>query len=203
LDTAEPPRISAPAPAEANAQPWESNEPRRDPRALELGAAGFLLSGGGAGSYAGISPFVVAEMGQSILLRPSVAFGQSLVPDLRSSWVAARFDTCVRIAGLYTTGSGIQLDLCAGLGAGVSYVGSGTQAGAPAAGQTLPYVELGPSIDLRAEVGSAAVTLRAAAGADVAREGFTDVTGTRVDAPGWPVRLEIGFSWDLHALARD
>jgi hypothetical protein len=202
VDAADPPRIVAPTSAESSAQPWQAAEVQRDPRALELGAAAFLLSGGGTGSYAGVSPFVVAELGESILLRPSVAFGQSLVPDRRSSWAAARFDTCVRIAGLYTTGSGIQLDLCAGLGAGLSYVASGTLAGAPSAGQTLPYVELGPSVDLRAEVGAAAVTLRVAAGADIARAGYTDVTGARVDAPSWPVRLELGFSWDLHSAAR-
>jgi hypothetical protein len=157
------------------------------------------LSGGGAGSYAGASPFLVAELSQSILLRPSVAFGQSLSSALRSSWAAARFDTCVRIPGAYTPGSGLQLDLCGGIDAGLSYVASGTQAGEPSTGQTLPYVSLGPSVDLRAEIGSRAVTLRAAIGADVAREGYTDVTGARVDATPWPVRLELGFSWDLHA----
>jgi hypothetical protein len=201
VDAAEPPRISAPTPAQSIAQPWEATEPRRDPRALELGAAAFLLSGGGAGSYAGVSPFLVAELGQNILLRPSAAFGQSLAPDLRSSWAAGRFDTCLRVAGLYSTGSGIQLDLCAGLGAGLSYVASGKQPGAPPAGQTLPYLELGPSVDLRAEVGAAAVTLRVVAGADIAREGYTDVTGAREDATSFPVRLELAFSWDLHSAA--
>jgi hypothetical protein len=158
-----------------------------------------LFSGGGAGSYAGASPFLVAELGQSVLLRPSFAFGQSVASGLRSSWGAARFDTCLRIPGLYTPGSGIQLDLCGGLDVGVSYVASGTQQGEPSTGQTLPYVSLGPSVDLRAEVGSRAVTLRVAIGADVAREGYTDVMGTPMDANPWPVRLELGFSWDLHA----
>jgi hypothetical protein len=138
-------------------------------------------------------------MGQDILLRPSLAFAQSTGTALRSSWGSARLDTCLRLAGLYTTGSGIQLDLCGGLEAGLSYVASGTQSGAPATGQTLPFIALGPSVDLRAELGTAAVTLRGVVGYDLAGEGYTDATGARLDAPPVPVRLEVGFSWDLHA----
>jgi hypothetical protein len=138
-------------------------------------------------------------MGQDILLRPSIAFGQATGTALRSSWGVARVDTCLRIPGLYSPGKGIQLDLCGGLEAGLSYVASGTQSGEPAAGQTLPYVAIGPSVDLRAELGTAAVTLRGVVGYDLTGEGFTDVTGTRMDAQPVPLRLELGFSWDLHA----
>jgi hypothetical protein len=146
-----------------------------------------------------VSPFLVAEMGQDILLRPSLAFGQATGTALRSSWGIARVDTCLRIAGLYSTGNGIQLDLCGGIEAGASYVSSGTQSGAPSSGQTLPYLALGPSVDLRAELGTAAVTLRGVVGYDLTGEGYTDASGTQLYAPPVPVRLEVGFSWDLHA----
>jgi hypothetical protein len=160
------------------------------------------MYGGSAGSYAGVSPFVVAGMGQGVLVRPSIALGQSLTPDVRSTLGAARIDTCIRVPGLYATGSGMQLDLCGGLDAGLSYVVSGNLPGTPAKSQTLPYLGIGPSLDLRAEIGRAAVTLRVVASVDLAREGFTDVTGTRVDAPVLPIRLELGFSWDLHGPGR-
>ncbi len=199
MDAVEPPSVSAPAPVQAIASPWAPTEPARPERTLELGAAAFLFSGAGAGSYVGASPFLVAELGHSILLRPSVAFGQAEGIALRSSWGIGRMDTCARLAGLYTRGSGIQLDLCGGLEAGLSYVASGTQAGQPKAGATLPYVAIGPSVDLRAELGTtAAVTLRAVVGVDLAGEGYTDVTGTRVDASLLPARLELGFSWDMN-----
>jgi len=157
------------------------------------------------GSYVGASPFLVAELPRGILLRPSLGFGQSLAPQIRSSWGAARFDTCVRMDGNYSAGSGMQLDLCGGLDVGLSYVASGTRPGDPSTGQTLPFVSLGPSVDLRSELGSAAVTLRVAAGVDVAARGYTDVTGQYLEVPSFPVRLELGFSWDAHApsLQRD
>jgi hypothetical protein len=172
-----------------------------EPRALELGAGAFVLYGGGAGAYAGVSPFLVREVGDGILLRPSLAFGESLQPGVSSTWGAARFDVCLRMAGLYTAGSGIQLDLCVGEEGGLSYVAGGTAPGAPTKGKTLPYVAAGPSVALRAEIGRVAVTLRALVGLDLVREGYTDVDGDRVDAPALPVRLELGFSWDLANVA--
>jgi hypothetical protein len=201
VDTAEPPQLSAPAPVDRVAPPWSSAESQsqQPPRALEFGIAGLLLSGGGVGSYLGASPFLVAELSHGVLLRPSIGFGQSLAPQIRSSWGAARFDTCLRIEGNYSAGSGMQLDLCGGLDAGLSYVASGTRPGEPTTGQTLPFVSIGPSVDLRSELGSAAVTLRVAVGADVAARGYTDVTGERLAIPPFPVRLEIGFSWDAHS----
>jgi len=81
---------------------------------------------------------------------------------------------------------------------GFSYIASGSAPGTPAAGQTVPYVDLGPSVDLRAEAGKFAVTLRGVGGIDVARGGFTDVTGARVDMPLWSWRFELDLSWVLY-----
>jgi hypothetical protein len=168
---------------------------------LELGLGAFLMVGGGAGSYLGLAPFLVDELGQGVFLRPSLAIGQSAATNVSSTFAAARADTCARVPGRYASGTGIQLDLCGGAEVGFSYVASGTLVGTPAEGKTLPYVDIGPSAGLRAEVGGLALTLRGFFGLDVAREGFADMTGARVDAPLVSWRLESDVSWDVHRSA--
>jgi hypothetical protein len=170
---------------------------------LELGVGTFLMIGGGAGAYFGVAPFLIDDVGQAVFLRPSVAVGKSIATDLPSTWVAARLDTCMRLPGRYATRGGLQLDLCGGADVGFSYISSGTLPGNPPTGQTLPYVDLGPSLDLRAEAGSVAVTLRGLAGIDVARQGFDDVKGTRVDVPMWSWRLELDLAWVFPSLRAD
>ncbi len=131
-------------------------------------------------------------------MRPALVLGESLPGTTRSFLAAARFDTCARVPGNYSHGAGIQLDLCGGLDAGTFYVPAGTGAGAPTSGQMLPYIDLGPSVGLRAEVGRLAVMLRVAAGLNVARDGYFDPTGNRTDIPLVMVRYEIDFSWLVH-----
>ena len=99
--------------------------PRRRTRTLEAGAGVFLMTGTGGGALAGPTAFVVVEAGHGLFLRPSLAFGQSLTSlppsDVSSStWAAARFDTCLRLPGLYTQHHGMQLDLCGGLATSAS-----------------------------------------------------------------------------------
>jgi hypothetical protein len=163
---------------------------------FELGAGGFLLSGGPAGSYMGVSAFFMSEWGQSVFVRPSLLFGQSSGTAVRSSLGGLRLDVCSRIEGNYASGSGIQLDLCGGLDAGWAVVDAGTQAGDPASSLGMPYLDLGPSVDLRAEIGRAAITLRTVAGFDVTQSSYVDVTGARYFAPLWPLRVELAISWD-------
>jgi hypothetical protein len=157
-----------------------------------------MMAGGGAGGYVGLAPFLIDDVGQAVFLRPSVAFGESIATNLPSTWSAARLDMCMRLPDRYAMRGGLQLDLCGGADVGFSYIASGSVPGTPAAGQTVPYVDLGPSVDLRAEVGKFAVTLRGVGGIDVARGGFTDVTGARVDMPLWSWRFELDFSWVLY-----
>jgi hypothetical protein len=186
-------------PGQPEAPSWASPSQNNDERApLEFGVGTFMMSGGGAGGYIGITPFLMADVGQGVFLRPSVALGGSMATNVPSTWAAARLDTCMRLPGRYAVRGGLQLDLCGGADVGFSYVASGTQAGTPATGQTFPYVDVGPSVDLRAEVGKLAVTLRAIGGIDVARSGFVDVTGTRQDASAVCWRLEVDLSWVLH-----
>jgi hypothetical protein len=204
--TREAPVVRAPAPMATSSRSSAMSEETQavgetqdyEMPTLELGMGTFLMVGGGAGAYVGVSPFLVDEVAQGVFLRPSVAVGTSLVSYLSSIWTAARLDTCVRLPGRYASRNGIQLDLCGGPDIGFSYVAAGTLMGAPPTGKTLPYVDIGPSADLHAEVGDLAVSMRGLVGVDVAHAGFADVTGAQVDVPMWSWRLELDFSGALH-----
>ncbi len=163
---------------------------------LEVGAGSFLLSGGAAGGYLGATAFLMTESNRGVFLRPSLLFGASTGTTARSSLGGARLDACARIDGNYSTGGGLQLDLCGGVDGGWAVVDAGTQAGQPLANVWLPYLDLGPSVDLRAELGRLAVTVRVVAGVDLTAGSYVDVTGTREQVPMWPVRFELALSWD-------
>jgi hypothetical protein len=165
-------------------------------RALEVGAGAFLMTGAGGGAVAGPTAFVVIEAGHGLFLRPSVAFGESLTSlppsDVKAStWAAGRFDTCLRMPGLYTRHHGMQLDLCGGTDVGMTAIDSGTVT-------TLPYWDVGPSINLRGELGSQlSAVLRVATGLNILRGSFYDESHDREQVPLGNVRLELAFSWDV------
>ena len=165
-------------------------------RALELGAGLFLMTGAGGGAIAGPTAFVVVEAGHGLFLRPSVAFGESLTSlppsDVKAStWGAGRFDTCLRMPGLYTRHHGMQLDVCGGTDIGATSIQSTNST-------TLPYWDVGPSINLRGELGGRlSAVLRAAAGANILRGAFKDQNGDTEQVPIGNVRLELAFSWDV------
>jgi hypothetical protein len=165
-------------------------------RTFELGAGTFLMTGTGGGALAGPTIFAVIESGRGIFLRPALAFGASLTSlppqDINSSmWGAARMDACLRLPGLYTRHRGMQLDLCGGSDVGVTTmtINTGTT--------TLPYWDLGPSIDLRGELASNfSAVLRMVAGIEVLREQFQDNHGTE-QIPLVGGRIELALSWDI------
>jgi hypothetical protein len=165
-------------------------------RALELGVGMFLMTGAGGGAVAGPTAFVVVEAGHGLFLRPSLAFGESLTSlppsDVKAStWAAGRFDTCIRMPGLYARHHGMQLDLCLGTDVGTTAIASGTVT-------TLPYWDVGPSFNLRGELGSRlSAVLRVAAGLNVLRDSFVDLNDNREQVPIGNVRLELAFSWDV------
>jgi hypothetical protein len=185
--------------------PWPAPEPRQTPspehdwylhhdtdaRALELGVSGFLMTGTGGGAMIGPSPFLYIEAGHGIFLRPSLAFGQTVTSPgtISGTWVGSRFDTCARLPGLYPNRSGIQLDMCGGADVALTLLDSG---------QSLPFVALGPSIDLRGELGSnLAVAIRGVGGVNLLRQFFTDDGGGHDRVPEWSGRVELAFSWSL------
>jgi hypothetical protein len=133
-----------------------------------------------------------------VWVRPSLLFGRSTGTAIQSTLGGARLDVCARIEGNYSRGGGIQLDLCGGVEGAYASLQHGDQAGEPASDSGQPYLALGPSVDLRAELGRLAITIRTVAGFDVTQESFLDVTGAKVYAPILPLRVELALSWDLH-----
>jgi hypothetical protein len=165
--------------------------------ALEIGAGTFLMAGGATGGYLGVTPFLLEELGSTWALRPSLLLGESVPGDPRSTLLAGRFEGCVRLPDNFAHGSGVQLDVCGGVDAGIVQVAA-TQAITVVPAQTMPYVDLGPSVDLRAEVGRLAVLLRGVAGIDVARDSYRDGPGSAVAVSGGMLRFELAFSWMVH-----
>jgi hypothetical protein len=86
----------------------------------------------------------------------------------------------------------MQLDVCAGADVGMS------QIQASANTTNMPYVTVGPSVDLRGELGGRlSAVLRAVVGIDVLRESYVDNSGATEQPPLASARLELGFSWDV------
>ena len=135
---------------------------------------------GTGGLLLGVTPFVIIEAAKGLFLRPALAVGESLPsaqPQL--TWFATRLDGCFRVAGVYTTFHGIQLVLCAGADVGML----------DAAGRNYPYFALGPSMDLRGELGGKlSVILR----------GLIDVNAVNDASPDFLAgRGELAWSWRL------
>jgi hypothetical protein len=209
------PPVATPAGAENDATagegvPWPAPEPHEKPspehdwylhhektsRALEVGVSGFLMTGtmAGGGAMAGPSPFLFIEVGHGIFLRPSLEFGQSLPSSKPSAtWANSRFDICLRLPGLYSTHRGLQFDMCGGADVGLTLID---------AGQTFAFVSVGPSADLRGDLGSnLAVALRFVGGLNLVRESYgIERPGEQTDherVPAWSGRIELAFSWSL------
>jgi hypothetical protein len=169
---------------------WYLHHEHEDKRTLELGVAGFLMSGAGAGAMAGASPYAIIEAGHGVFLRPALALGETITalnspPITNAMWIAGRFDACLRVPGLYTQNRGIQLDLCGG--ADFGFLDDSTD------NETLPFVSVGPSLDLRGDLGSSlAAAIRAVTGLNVTSE-----TQGPVYQPLWSGRLELAFSWKV------
>jgi hypothetical protein len=103
----------------------------------------------------------------------------------------ARVDSCVRLPGLYSRNHGMQLDLCGGADLGTTTIDAGP-------GTRLPYLNVGPSLDMRGELGgSLAAVLRVVAGVNVLRDSFVDLSGARETPPIASGRLELAISWDV------
>lgn len=190
-----------PAPAQSDQKTpehdWYLHHDAGQGRTFELGAGTFLMTGTAGGALAGPTVFSVIEAGSGIFLRPALAFGASLTSlppsDVNSTmWGAVRMDACLRLPGLYTRHKGMQLDLCGGTDVGVTTVtvNSGTT--------TLPYWDLGPSIDLRGELASNfSAVLRMVAGIEVLREQFSNQSGQPETVPLVGGRIELALSWDI------
>jgi len=182
--------------SDAADRPVASLEAEAPPEAhaVDLGIATFLRSGVASSGVVGFSPFVTDELGRDVFVRIAGFLGEAPESGLRLTWAAGRLDTCSETAGNYASGSGLRLDLCGGADVGATLIAA-TAAGP---GQSLPFVDIGPSVDLRADVGpNAALLLRASAGLSVARDAFVDSTGASYQPPLATFDLEIALSWTL------
>jgi hypothetical protein len=124
--------------------PDETSSRREEPRSMEVGMGTFLMATSDNGVLIGGTPFMLIEVGRGVFIRPALALAGTILSGPESLWAIARVDTCFRVTGQYTSRRGIQLDMCGGVDAGeldVSHSGTG------------PYVAIGPSLDLRGELG--------------------------------------------------
>jgi hypothetical protein len=172
--------------------------PHREVRPVEIGAGTFMVSGVGQSGVLGLSSFVTDGLGRGTFLRLAFGIAESQASTPRTTWAAGRIDICSGIPGNYADGSGLRLDLCGGADVGLTHIAPREGADAPAPSQTFPYVDVGPSAALRAELGFyAAFSLRASVGISVARDSFVDSNGNLVQPPPGSASLELDFSWRL------
>jgi hypothetical protein len=153
---------------------------RDEPRTFEIGLGTFLMTNTGGKAFFGVAPHVVVQSAHGILLRPALSVGESLPgPGSDTQWLSARFDVCSRLHGLYARGGGLQLDLCGGPDVGFTIEPTGSTRTA------LPYLSLGPSVDLRGDVAqNVSAVLRGVAGVDLVPVG---VSG----------RMEVALAWRM------
>jgi len=171
-------------------------------RQLEVGLASYVMTGTGTGMIAGGSLFAVSEAGNGWFLRPALALGWTFAEVVPATHAyatlgAGRFDGCKRIPGNYLERSGIQLDLCGGADVGFLHVDAQSASGGarPEAATTMGLFALGPSIDLRGELGSElSVLVRGVAEWNVLRSPAANATVNPALLIG---RTEVGLTWRL------
>jgi hypothetical protein len=207
METAPSPTVPRPAgtskaPDTDLAPPDGVRGPREEARALEIGLGTLLMTGTGANAMLGITPSLVIETTAAFVVRPALVVGESLTPlgGSNATWAAARVDGCLRMPGLYARDRGLQLDLCGGAEAGFTHFAGppsgSTGSGAAENPTTLPQLAIGPSIDLRGELGDRlSLLLRGVAEINAIRSGFEEPDSSRVSVPWFAARIEVALSW--------
>jgi hypothetical protein len=166
----------------------------RTGRPLELGATTFLLSGIGTSGVQGLGGFFEDPLSTDVVLRMGVGAGKAFEGDLPTTWLGGRLDTCWVATGNYATGQGLTFGICGGADVGATLFGGAEGR----AGQTLPFIAVGPSAELGAELGArVTLLLRAGVGLSIARDSFVDGSGERIDPSLGIERAEVGLSWKL------
>jgi hypothetical protein len=177
-----PPPSPVPTPelVDASSPDRDVASTRDEARPLDVGVGGFVMAQTAGRPYAGITPYLIVDVGHGLFLRPSAAFGESLPqagPD--AQWFAGRFDACSRWQGLYTKGHGLELTLCGGTEGGLTHDNGAAGAAEKA------YLAVGPGIDLRGDIAeNMSAVLRGVGGLDVLPQ-------------GWSGRFELALSWRM------
>jgi hypothetical protein len=163
-------------------------------RPADLGATTFLLSGIGTSGVQGLGVFFDDPLSTDVVVRVGLGAGKSLEGDLPTTWLGGRLDTCWIAAGNYAAGQGLVFGLCGGADVGATLFGGAEGR----ASQTLPFIAVGPTVELGAELGArATLLLRAGVGLSIARDSFVDGSGERTDPSLGIERAEVGLSWKL------
>lgn len=181
----------------------ERHRPER--RLIEVGIGTFLLTGNGSNAVLGSTAYGVIEASRGFFVRPALLAGESVIPlgdsgNANALLFAGRLDACLRVPGNHNQNRGLELALCGGADFGVTYFPSAPPGyagwGAPAEATVLPLLSMGPSLDLRGDLGSGwSLVLRGVAGVNVIRKGFSDMNGGRIE-PAWASgRVELALAW--------
>jgi hypothetical protein len=199
LDAAEPPAtVIVESEAQAPPPAAEVRERGPAPKPLDVGATTFLLGGVAASGVVGLSAFVDDSLSSDVFVRLSAAGGSSASTDLSTTLAAGRVDVCYAFTGNYARGQGMRFGACWGADAGAVWIGAGTQKGEPQKSQSMAFVDMGPSVELGAEVGpEVTIVLRAGVGINLARDPYLSASNTLTDPSLANQRAEIGFSWKL------
>jgi hypothetical protein len=177
----------------------------KEERTVELGLTGFVMGGTGGGAVVGASVFGIFEASHGFFLRPALLAGHSVgvspATEAPTTLLDSRFDACARVPGFYREGRGLQLDLCGGAEVGFSLVDEAARVSATSAtpsSQTLPFIGLGPSLEIRGELTrNLAATVRGVGDVSLLRDSLTVAGGTVVTPPVFAGRAEVGLSWTL------
>ncbi len=195
--SATPPATPTPTPTPTPSATTPVDLPLAPPpahRALELGATTFLLAGVGTAGVLGLSAFLSDPLSADVVLRFALGGGESFEGTLPTAWAGGRLDTCYMVTGNYAAGQGLFFGICGGVDVGATVLGG--VAGQP--GQTLPFVDLGPTAELGSEIGeTVSLVLRAGVGLAITRDSFVDGAGDRIDPSPGTERAELGLSWKL------
>jgi hypothetical protein len=189
----------APAPAPESAPPIAASldlplPPPHSQRPLEMGATTFLLAGVGTAGVLGLSAFLSDPLSADVVLRFALGGGEAFEGTLPTVWAGGRLDTCYMVTGNYAAGQGLFFGICGGVDVGATVLGGVD--GRP--GQTLPFVDLGPTAELGSEIGeTVSLVLRAGVGFAITRDSFVDGAGDRIDPSPGTERAELGLSWKL------
>jgi hypothetical protein len=173
-------------------------------RTVELGLETFVMGGTASGVVVGPTAYGVFETSHGIFLRPTLLAGHSigqLTAVAPGTFVGSRFDACFRLPGMYLDERGIQLDLCGGGELGFLRVDSGVVPhGAPGTDPTptQAFLAVGPSLDLRGELGSSlSAVLRGVADANLLGDSVALANGGTATSSLLVWRAEVGLSWRL------
>src|SRR6202000_2910624 len=128
------------------------------------------------------------EPARGFFVRPGVAIGEAMTftsGNANSLFAALRLDACAQLPGNYPQSRGLEFAPCGGADFGFTYFPAGHAGSTPEPSTTLPQVCIGPSVNLRGDLGPHwSLVLRVVAGVNVIHKIVVDSSGNYVE-PDW------------------